>query len=82
VFKNPKNAGMVRKVSLQAKSYLFSPQEMLKNSGSGVPMSGDFQHDGSESGPPDSGRTENDNNCPLLCTVVPLWLCGSRHQEI
>jgi hypothetical protein len=35
VFRNPKNAGMVRKISFQAKSYLFNLHEMFKNSGSG-----------------------------------------------
>jgi hypothetical protein len=35
VFKNPENAGMVRKISFQMKSYLFNLQEMFKNSGSG-----------------------------------------------
>jgi hypothetical protein len=35
VFKNPENAGMVRKISFQAKSYLFNLHEMFKNSGSG-----------------------------------------------
>ncbi len=34
VFKNRENAGMVRKISFQAKSYLFSLHEMFKNSGS------------------------------------------------
>ncbi len=34
VFKNPKNAGMVGKISYQAKSYLFNHHEMFKNSGS------------------------------------------------
>ncbi len=36
VFKNPKNAGKVRKISFQAKSYLFNLHEMFKNSGSGL----------------------------------------------
>jgi hypothetical protein len=35
VFKNPENAGMVRKISFQAKSYLFNLNEMFKNFGSG-----------------------------------------------
>jgi hypothetical protein len=35
VFKNPKNASMVRKISFQAKSYLFNLHEMFENSGSG-----------------------------------------------
>jgi hypothetical protein len=34
VFKNPENAGMVRKISFRAKSYLFNLHEMFKNSGS------------------------------------------------
>ncbi len=34
VFKNPENAGMIRKISFQAKSYLFNLHEMFKNSGS------------------------------------------------
>ncbi len=34
VFKNPENAGIVRNISFQAKSCLFSPHEMFKNSGS------------------------------------------------
>jgi hypothetical protein len=38
VFKNPENASMVRKISFQAKSYLFNLHEMFKNSGS------DWQH--------------------------------------
>jgi hypothetical protein len=33
VFKNPKNAGMVRKITFHAKSYLFNLHEMFKNSG-------------------------------------------------
>jgi hypothetical protein len=36
VFKNPENAGMVGKISFQAKSYLFNLHEMFKNSGSGA----------------------------------------------
>ncbi len=35
VFKNPENAGMVRKIFFQAKSCLFNLHEMFKNSGSG-----------------------------------------------
>jgi hypothetical protein len=35
VFKNPKNAGMVRKIFFQAKSCLLNLHEMFKNSGSG-----------------------------------------------
>ncbi len=34
VFKNPENAGMIRKLYFQAKSYLFNLHEMFKNSGS------------------------------------------------
>jgi hypothetical protein len=37
VFKNTENAGMVRKISFQAKSYLFNLHEMFKNSGSDLP---------------------------------------------
>ncbi len=35
MFKNPENAGMVRKISFQMKSYLFNLHEMFKNLGSG-----------------------------------------------
>ncbi len=35
VFKNPDNAGMVGKISFQAKSYIFNLLEMFENSGSG-----------------------------------------------
>ncbi len=38
VFKNPENTGMVRKISFQAKSYLFSLHEMFKNSGSVIDL--------------------------------------------
>jgi hypothetical protein len=38
VFKNPENAGMVRKMSFQAKSYLFTLNEMFKHLGSGVSL--------------------------------------------
>jgi hypothetical protein len=34
VFKNPENADMARKISFQAKSYIFNLHEMFKNSGS------------------------------------------------
>ncbi len=34
MFKNPENAGMGRKISFQAKSYLFDLHEMFKNLGS------------------------------------------------
>ncbi len=34
VFKNPENAGMIRKISFQAKSSFLNLQEMFKNSGS------------------------------------------------
>jgi hypothetical protein len=36
VFKNPENAGMVRKISFQAKSYFFNLHDMFRNSGSGL----------------------------------------------
>jgi hypothetical protein len=35
MFKNLEKAGMDRKISFHAKSCLFSPHEMFKNSGSG-----------------------------------------------
>jgi hypothetical protein len=35
VFKNPEHAGMVRRISFQAKSYLLDLQEMFNNLGSG-----------------------------------------------
>jgi hypothetical protein len=35
MIKNPEKAGMDRKISFHAKSCLFSPHEMFKNSGSG-----------------------------------------------
>jgi hypothetical protein len=38
VFKNPENAEIGRKISFQAKRYLFSPNEMFKNSGSDHPI--------------------------------------------
>jgi hypothetical protein len=36
VFKNPENAGIVRKISFQVKSYLFNLHEMFKNLGSAL----------------------------------------------
>ncbi len=36
MFRNPKNEGMGRKISFQAKSCLFSPHKMFKNPGSGL----------------------------------------------
>jgi hypothetical protein len=36
MYKNPKNASMVRKIAFQVKSYLFNLHEMFKNSGSEV----------------------------------------------
>ncbi len=35
VTKNPKNAGVGRKIHFQAESYLFSPHEMAKHSSTG-----------------------------------------------
>ncbi len=36
VFQDPENIGMGRNIYFQAKSFLFSPHELCKNSGSGL----------------------------------------------
>jgi hypothetical protein len=64
VFKNPKNAGMVRTIPFQAKSYLFSPLEMFMNSASGK------INNNLSTPPPSSPINEFSVSCRIICGKI------------